>query len=56
MEEIANKFFVITGATGSGKTALLQELKKRGYRCVEEVARHIIQEQIKTGGASNSVS
>jgi len=45
-----NNFFVITGATGSGKTALIQELKKRGYRCVEEIARHIIQEQIKTGG------
>ena len=50
MEEMINNFFVITGATGSGKTALIQELKKRGYRCVEEIARHIIQEQIKTGG------
>jgi len=47
---MTNRFFVITGATGSGKTALIQELKKRGYRCVEEVARHIIQEQMKTDG------
>ncbi len=45
-----NRFFVITGATGSGKTALIHELKKRGYHCVEEVARQIIQEQIKTNG------
>ena len=43
-------FFVITGATGSGKTALIHELKKRGYRCVEEVARSIIQEQTKING------
>lgn len=45
-----NHFFVITGATGSGKTALINELQKRGYRCVEEVARQIIQEQMKVGG------
>ena len=45
-----NQFFVITGATGSGKTALIQELEKRGYRCVKEVARQIIQEQMRTGG------
>jgi predicted ATPase len=47
---LTSRFFVITGATGSGKTALIQELKKRGYRCVEEVARHIIQEQLKADG------
>ena len=45
-----NRFFVITGATGSGKIALIQELEKRGYRCIEEVARQIIQEQMRTGG------
>jgi predicted ATPase len=43
-------FFVVTGATGSGKTALIHELKKRGYRGVEEVARSIIQEQTKIDG------
>ncbi len=45
-----NPFFVITGAAGSGKTALIDELKKRGYRCVEEIARQIIQEQMKIHG------
>ena len=47
---VNSRFFVITGAPGSGKTALIHELKKRGYRCVDEVARHIIQEQVKING------
>jgi predicted ATPase len=47
---LTNRFFVITGAAGSGKTALIDELKKRGYRCVEEVARHVIREQMRVDG------
>ena len=44
------RFYVITGAPGAGKTALLRELESRGYRCVPEVARQIIQEQVRDGG------
>ncbi|HXF26635.1 MAG TPA: AAA family ATPase [Bryobacteraceae bacterium] len=48
---IANpNLFVITGGPGSGKTTLLGELERRGYQCVPEVARRIIQEQIESGG------
>lgn len=43
-------FFVITGGPGSGKSSLIGELATRTYRCVEEVARRIIQEQMETGG------
>ena len=42
--------FVVTGGPGSGKTTVLQELKKRGYDFAPEVARQIIQEQMKSGG------
>ncbi len=42
--------FVITGGPGSGKTALLRELQKGGFRCAPEVARQIIQEQVRKGG------
>jgi predicted ATPase len=41
---------VITGGPGSGKTTVLHELQARGYRCVPEVARQIIQEQMESGG------
>lgn len=45
-----NNFFTITGGPGTGKTSLLNELKKRGYRCIEEEARQIIQEQMSIEG------
>jgi len=40
----------ITGGPGSGKTTLLRELERLGYRCVPEVARQIIQEQVRSCG------
>lgn len=43
-------FFVITGGPGVGKTTLLEQLQQRGYRCVPEVAREIIREQITRNG------
>jgi predicted ATPase len=43
-------FFVITGGPGAGKTALINELRSIGVRCVDEVARAIIQAQVKSGG------
>ena len=45
-----NNFFVLTGGPGAGKTTVLLELEKRGFRYVPEVARQIIQEQVRSGG------
>ena len=42
----ANKF-VITGGPGFGKTSLLKELEKKGYKVFHEAARAIIEEQEK---------
>ncbi len=42
--------YVITGAPGTGKTAIINALKERGYSCVEENSREIIAEQIINGG------
>lgn len=42
--------FIITGGPGSGKTTVLAELQSRGFHCAPEVAREIIQEQIRNGG------
>src|SRR5579885_2117823 len=45
-----NNLFVITGGPGAGKTAVLNELRRRGYICVPEAARQIIKEQVQGGG------
>jgi predicted ATPase len=42
--------FVVTGGPGSGKTTLLLELRKLGFQFAPEVARQIIQQQVKVGG------
>src|SRR5579863_738191 len=44
------RLFVITGGPGSGKSTLLNELARRGFACVPEVARQIIQEQVRSNG------
>lgn len=45
-----SSLFIITGGPGSGKTTVFDELQRRGYHCVPEVARQIIQEQVQSGG------
>lgn len=43
-------FYIITGGPGVGKTTLINDLLKRGYNCVPEVAREIIKDQVATNG------
>lgn len=43
------KWYVITGAPCSGKTAVIERLAQRGYRVVPEVARAYIDDQLATG-------
>jgi predicted ATPase len=45
-----SNLFVISGGPGAGKTIILLELARLGFRYVPEVARQIIQEQIQSGG------
>jgi len=44
--------YVLTGGPGAGKTTLLDELQRRGFSCIPEVARQIIQEQVQTAGTA----
>ncbi|MBI1211909.1 MAG: AAA family ATPase [Alphaproteobacteria bacterium] len=48
--EARDRFFLISGCSGSGKSSLLNELARRGYRTVEEPGRQIVKEQLSIGG------
>ena len=45
-----NNFYVITGCSGGGKSTLIEALRSRGYQCVDEVGRQIVQQQMRIGG------
>jgi len=45
-----NQKYIITGAPGTGKTAIINLLKKEGHSCAEEISRTIIAQQIASGG------
>lgn len=44
-----NNWYVITGAPSSGKTTVLKELEKKGYKVYEEWARVYIDSEMKQG-------
>jgi predicted ATPase len=45
-----DRFFVLTGGPGSGKTTLIEALAARGYATTEEAGRGVIREQMQSGG------
>ena len=45
-----NQKYIITGAPGTGKTAIINTLMQKGYSCAEEISREIIAEQLSIGG------
>lgn len=47
---MCQNFFIVTGGPGTGKTTLLRELTLRGFFCVEDVARKVIQEESAVDG------
>lgn len=47
---LRNNFFVLTGASGSGKSSLIAELRARGQVCVEEIGRQVVREELRIGG------
>lgn len=46
----ANRFFVLTGGPGSGKSSLIEALARLGYSHTVEAGRGIIQDQADIGG------
>jgi predicted ATPase len=47
-----DRFVVISGCSGGGKSTLLAELARRGYAVVEEPGRRIVREELAGNGAS----
>jgi predicted ATPase len=47
-----NRFVVISGCSGGGKSTLLAELQRRGHAVVEEPGRRIVREELAGDGAA----
>lgn len=47
-----DRMFVVTGGPGSGKTTLINALAARGFVCMPEAGRAIIQRQVAIGGTA----
>lgn len=50
MNSSAERFFIVTGGPGSGKSTLIEALHKRGYARSIGAGRGIIQDQMAIGG------
>jgi predicted ATPase len=47
---MSNRFVVLSGCSGGGKSTLLEELRARGHAVVEEPGRRIVQAELACGG------
>jgi predicted ATPase len=47
-----DRFIVISGCSGGGKSTLLSELKDRGYAVVEEPGRRIVAGELRNGSSA----
>ncbi len=47
-----DRFVVISGCSGGGKSTLLAELSRRGHPVVEEPGRRIVKEELERGGCA----
>ena len=50
MSENSERFVVITGGPGSGKSSLIANIRDRGYVTAEEAGRAVIQDQVAIQG------
>ena len=50
MNANAERFYILTGGPGSGKSALIKALRQSGYAASVEAGRRIIQDQVAIGG------
>jgi predicted ATPase len=51
-ERIIERFVIMSGCSGGGKSTLLAELRRRGFATVEEPGRRIVMEELQRDGAA----
>ncbi|KNY18597.1 ATPase [Shinella sp. SUS2] len=49
---MSDRFIVLSGCSGGGKSTLLEELRRRGHAVVEEPGRRIVQAELAVGGTA----
>lgn len=49
---MSDRFIVLSGCSGGGKSTLLEELGRRGHATVEEPGRRIVHEEMASGGTA----
>ena len=49
---MSDRFVVLSGCSGGGKSTLLAELARRGYAVVEEPGRRIVRDELSRGGTA----
>jgi predicted ATPase len=49
---MSDRFVVLSGCSGGGKSPLLAELRRRGHAVVDEPGRRIVMEEVARGGAA----
>lgn len=49
---MSDRFIVLSGCSGGGKSSLLDELHRRGHAVVAEPGRRIVQEELANGGSA----
>jgi predicted ATPase len=50
MQDDTNRFFVLTGGPGSGKTTLVEALRAKGFTTAQEAGRSVIREATQNDG------
>jgi predicted ATPase len=49
---MSDRYVVLSGCSGGGKSTLLAELGKRGYSTIEEPGRRVVQTELANGGSA----